>query len=66
MTRAELEAIVDPKGDGAFAHETAIFGRAALTGASEPEVWTYYPTLNLGVLLIDDVVQGLAVTPVKS
>lgn len=66
MTVAELDAIIDPQGDGAFQHDTFIFGRAVLGGAAEPEVWTYYPTLNLGVLIENGVVTGIAVTPVKS
>lgn len=66
MTEDELAEIIDPRGDGVFVHDTLIFGRAALGGATEPEIWTYYPTLNLGVLIENGLVAGIAVTPVKS
>lgn len=65
MSVAELDAVIDPEGDGTYMTYTTLFGRGTSLGELLPEMWRYYPTLNLGVYVEGDVVQGLSVTPIK-
>ena len=57
--------MIDPEGDGAYQSFAFLLGRTLVDEDTFFEMWTYYPTLNLGVLTSGDEVTGLSVTPVK-
>lgn len=69
MSEAELNQLLAPAGGGGLGAEMSyLLSRRSFGGpegeALEEETWTYYPTLNFGVLIENGVVTGISVTPV--
>ncbi len=69
MTQEELNAVLAPAGGEALGPTMAyLLSRCSFGGPDgetlEEETWTFYPTLNFGVLIQDGVVTGISVTPI--
>lgn len=69
MSEADLKALLAPAGEDALKGELAyLLSRRSFGGPDgQPlaeEEWTYYPTLNFGVLIVDGKVAGISVTPI--
>lgn len=72
MTCAEFDAVLATAGgERLLTKPLPLVGRWCFQPVAEGEApmvefWDYYPSLNIGVLMVDDRVAGLSVTPVKA
>jgi tetratricopeptide (TPR) repeat protein len=69
MSEADLNALLAPAGGAALGAEMVyLLSRRSFGGPdgapAEEENWTYFPTLNFGVLIENGVVTGISVTPI--
>lgn len=69
MSEADFQALIAPAGGEKLGAEMSyLLSRRSFGGPDgapqEEEVWTYFPTLNFGVLIENGVITGISVTPV--
>jgi hypothetical protein len=70
MSEAEFWTLLQPAGgrEKLSAKALALFSVSSFTDANgqpqEEQIWTYFPTLNFGVWVVDGAIAGISVTPV--
>lgn len=70
MSEADFWTLLQPAGgrEKLNAMALALFSSCSFLDANgqpqEEQIWTYFPTLNFGVLVVDGAIAGISVTPV--